>query len=180
MENCCQRQIGRPRKTSIRANSRLSYMVDAAAFPKHKKARCRHQQRESEHNPSSRVARPTRSKPSSAPFEDAPPATESRAMARPRSYSATSSNSTFSVNTLSSAPSEAPPPSAPHTRLHSNAVGNEQEMALGSLYDYLVKFILIGPSGCGKYASLVLLGRLGTDALGRVCCIGLFGTNGRR
>jgi Ras-related protein Rab-4B len=26
-------------------------------------------------------------------------------------------------------------------------------MALGSMYDYLVKFILIGPSGCGKYAS---------------------------
>jgi hypothetical protein len=70
-------------------------------------------------------------------------------MPRPRSYSTTSSNSTFSVNTLSSLPSDSRPPSGPHTR-HATASQNEQEMALGSMYDYLVKFILIGPSGTGK------------------------------
>lgn len=70
-------------------------------------------------------------------------------MPRARSYSTTSSNSTFSINTLSSLPSESRPPSAPHTR-HPTNTQNEQEMALGSMYDYLVKFILIGPSGTGK------------------------------
>ncbi len=70
-------------------------------------------------------------------------------MPRPRSYSTTSSNSTFSINTLSSLPSDSRPPSAPHTR-HPTSSQNEQEMALGSMYDYLVKFILIGPSGTGK------------------------------
>jgi hypothetical protein len=78
-------------------------------------------------------------------------------MPRPRSYSTTSSNSTFSINTLSSLPSAAPQTpqqqQQPHQR-HSHAAPTtaaEQEMALGSMYDYLVKFILIGPSGCGKY-----------------------------
>jgi len=74
-------------------------------------------------------------------------------MARPRSYSTTSSNSTFSVNTLSSLPSDSRPTSAPHHRGYAtgSTANNEQELALGSMYDYLVKFILIGPSGCGKY-----------------------------
>src|SRR5947207_7180704 len=84
-------------------------------------------------------------------------------MPRPRSYSATSSTSTFSVNTLSSLPSSDPPrpPSshnAPHQHQHHghhHGGRQEQEMALGSMYDYLVKFILIGPSGCGKSLQFV-------------------------
>lgn len=32
-------------------------------------------------------------------------------------------------------------------------MGDTQE--LGSMYDYLAKIILLGPSGCGKYVSLV-------------------------
>lgn len=77
-------------------------------------------------------------------------------MPRPRSYSTTSSNSTFSINTLSSLPSDSlHPSSTAHVRHHSNqaasnTTANEQELALGSMYDYLVKFILIGPSGTGK------------------------------
>jgi len=98
-------------------------------------------------------------------------------MARPRSYSVTSSNSTFSVNTLSSFPSESRPPSAPHTRIHTSSTAhavNEQEMALGSMYDYLVKFILIGPSGCGK----CVLGREDINP-GHVYYIDSFETSGR-
>jgi hypothetical protein len=81
-------------------------------------------------------------------------------MPRQRSYSTASSTSTFSINTLSSYPSDSlAAPSTPHAAHrhtnNNNANGNEQEMALGSMYDYLVKFILIGPSGCGKYCFLV-------------------------
>jgi hypothetical protein len=73
-------------------------------------------------------------------------------MTRPRSYSQTSSNSTFSINTLSSLPSDARSSvlHARHATTTANPPGVETEMALGSMYDYLVKFILIGPSGCGK------------------------------
>jgi hypothetical protein len=44
---------------------------------------------------------------------------------------------------------------------------------LGSMYDYLAKIILLGPSGCGKYATLAVmdLDRAGTDKLSdRVYC----------
>ena len=98
-------------------------------------------------------------------------------MPRPRSYSTTSSNSTFSINTLSSLPSDPRTPSQPHTRHATSAAHTtEQEMALGSMYDYLVKFILIGPSGCGKYFPLGVRWWLMVD---RVCCIDLLRMNGR-
>jgi hypothetical protein len=47
-------------------------------------------------------------------------------------------------------------------------------MALGSMYDYLLKFILIGPSGCGKYVCIK-----GVLMVDRVYCIGFWRENGR-
>ena len=100
-------------------------------------------------------------------------------MTRPRSYSATSSTSTFSSTTLSSLPdSLARPAPPPQHRAHAAPPPGaaEQEMALGSMYDYLVKFILIGPSGCGKSPSHSMASLMAD----RVFCTGLSATSGRR